>query len=181
MPSNVTVADPGARIVSLKTEDNISISQQEGGVTAWWVDEVQVGHASLVGSGAGSEEIKVMTVEMNRVGNRQGELEDEESPLVLLGKKNEVGGIVWVEISGRVVLVDLEQARVGPFTEKRLIADVPLEQRRIGGSRCNGDFIFRCVRERAGSVECKRGDKTGVRLVDALVGVCIAGRCWSRD
>lgn len=162
VPANVAVHEPGARVISLPSHDEVSRGGKHSGIATGRVASVE-GDGAGVGSGALCEDEEVVAVEMNGVGDGEGGLDDKVDPLVGLVELDD--GVVV--LPGGVAVDDGLKGRVGPVDEHGGAVEVPLEE--AGGVLADGGALELIP---VGAVD-SLGDVGGdvVRLVVAGVGV----------
>lgn len=118
----VAVHEPGARVVSVETNDEVAGGGKHGDIAAGSVGGLQCDRR-VPGAGALCKNPEVVTVEMDRVSETNGVLDDEVNPDVGLVKVNDIllGGV------GVVAVDDLLDSRVAPIGKEGAVVQGPLE------------------------------------------------------
>ena len=82
--------EPGARVASLVTNNEVAtfvgngVGGHQSDITSWWVDGVE-GNAAVVETVTLAEDHEIVSVEMDRVGQRNGRLDDKVDPFTEVG------------------------------------------------------------------------------------------------
>lgn len=185
---DVTVHQPGARIVGDEGEDEVAVRRQHGHVAPRRVLVVE-GLGVVVDARVGAEDVKVVAVQVDRVRLGRGlglqGLDDPVAPGVGVGQADQVH-------AGREVGVVVEhvlQRGVAPGDVDGVEVQVPLDLRLLGGVLNDGEADVEVRGLRDGvvvrHVELDVRDEALVRVVavggtGGCVGTCGVGGCRRR-
>jgi hypothetical protein len=173
VPANMAMGQPHAGVVGDEREHQPAGGGQERGIATGRVGEVE-GRRRVEGAESFGEDPEVVAVEMDRVRERDGRLDDDVDHLLGGGELDEQGAGVCRQ---RVAFLDVEKRRVVVLGHEGVAIEIPLVQVVLVGLDDDG--------QRGGcnvcwaGVEGDLGDQVGESYVDALVRVGGAHGGWS--
>jgi hypothetical protein len=167
---------PSARVIGLETDNQVPtlvrlrVERHQRGIAARRVVELK-NDIVAVRTRALREHQRVVTVEVNGVGQGYWGLDDDVHPLLELG---DLDGEVARVAGDRVVPVDAAEGGVAPLRLEGVAVESPLVEVGRGWYLADEDVLVDLGGLRAGA-HGDDGDELFVWLVDALVFVLAAG------